>query len=390
MQIHFCDLCNESVPESDLEQGRAFLRKGRVVCASCDAAMSAASAGAPTEVSTASVVAEAPPNPPAPLAPATASAPAPAPHVHPHAHPHRAPSNSGAGIAVGLVAILLVFVLGYWIGDQLSQVQHRLGGIETTQNDQKGELAAGRDRLVRAQTDIADDAERRALDLRATLDAKVAAAAEQDRAAAARVDTQLAAFQGKLDELQRAFGQVGRHDAELVALGKRCATLSDELAELRRTLEASAAESAQAAASEGASGAHTPKPAQPAWFPLLEQLNSKRASERWQAMTALAETRDPAVAPHLVPGLRDEDVFNRMATARMLGDLASPVAVPALIETLNDANASVRDAAYLALRSITKRDFPFNAHSDDEADRAKKVKVWEDWWKKDGSKLLGA
>ena len=27
MKIHFCDLCNESVPQTDLDEGRAFLRQ---------------------------------------------------------------------------------------------------------------------------------------------------------------------------------------------------------------------------------------------------------------------------------------------------------------------------------------------------------------------------
>ena len=31
MKILFCDLCNESVPQSELDEGRAFMRKGRVV-----------------------------------------------------------------------------------------------------------------------------------------------------------------------------------------------------------------------------------------------------------------------------------------------------------------------------------------------------------------------
>jgi putative sterol carrier protein len=39
MDVHFCDICNESVPQRDLDQGRAFLRKGRVVCAACDLSM---------------------------------------------------------------------------------------------------------------------------------------------------------------------------------------------------------------------------------------------------------------------------------------------------------------------------------------------------------------
>ncbi len=40
MKIHFCDLCNESVPEGDLAAGKAFRRGGRIVCATCDALMS--------------------------------------------------------------------------------------------------------------------------------------------------------------------------------------------------------------------------------------------------------------------------------------------------------------------------------------------------------------
>ena len=40
MKILFCDLCNESVHQSDLDGGRAFMRKGRVVCGKCDRLMS--------------------------------------------------------------------------------------------------------------------------------------------------------------------------------------------------------------------------------------------------------------------------------------------------------------------------------------------------------------
>src|SRR5262245_15688920 len=51
MKIHFCDLCNESVPQSDLDEGRAYFRKGRVVCANCDRAMSHAASGEPAVAS---------------------------------------------------------------------------------------------------------------------------------------------------------------------------------------------------------------------------------------------------------------------------------------------------------------------------------------------------
>ena len=40
MDITFCDLCNESVPQGDLEKGKAVRRGDRVICAQCEAAMS--------------------------------------------------------------------------------------------------------------------------------------------------------------------------------------------------------------------------------------------------------------------------------------------------------------------------------------------------------------
>ena len=40
MDLFFCDICDESIPASDLERGLAFRRAGRIVCAACDRAMS--------------------------------------------------------------------------------------------------------------------------------------------------------------------------------------------------------------------------------------------------------------------------------------------------------------------------------------------------------------
>jgi hypothetical protein len=79
--------------------------------------------------------------------------------------------------------------------------------------------------------------------------------------------------------------------------------------------------------------------------------------------------------------LADNDVFVRMACARVLGDLGQTTAVPALIDALEDAEAPVREAASIALRSVTGKDLRFDPLGN-EADRAKKVKAWREWWKK--------
>jgi HEAT repeat protein len=70
-----------------------------------------------------------------------------------------------------------------------------------------------------------------------------------------------------------------------------------------------------------------------------------------------------------------------MATARVLGDLKSTSAVPALIDALEDSEAAVREAALGALRALTGKDLRFDPMAS-EAERSKKVKAWREWWKK--------
>ena len=85
----------------------------------------------------------------------------------------------------------------------------------------------------------------------------------------------------------------------------------------------------------------------------------------------------------IVPALSDEDIFIRMVTASALGELGSPVAIPALIDALEDEESAVREAAYTALRTLTKKDLPFDPISEDAAARALRVKAWRDWWEKE-------
>jgi HEAT repeat protein len=96
----------------------------------------------------------------------------------------------------------------------------------------------------------------------------------------------------------------------------------------------------------------------------------------------LGETGDVAVVDYLVPILQDSDVFVRLSTARVLGNLGSTKAIDGLIVALGDEHAPVREASYDALRKITKKDLPFDAQTDDSAERQRRIKAWQDWWKK--------
>jgi HEAT repeat protein len=121
---------------------------------------------------------------------------------------------------------------------------------------------------------------------------------------------------------------------------------------------------------------------------LVLALSSPNMAERWQAVMALGETRDPAVAEFLLPSLRDEDIFVRLVTARVLSELGSPLAIPALIDALDDGESAVREAAYAALRTLTQRDLPFDHKEEDKAERARRIKAWRDWWEKEKDRYL--
>jgi HEAT repeat protein len=117
------------------------------------------------------------------------------------------------------------------------------------------------------------------------------------------------------------------------------------------------------------------------WSALVADLQSPKAATRWQAVDQIGQAADPEAVPYLLPMLKDTDVFVRMATARVLGDLKATTAVPPLIDSLEDVEPAVREAALGSLRALTGKDLRFDPMAS-ESDRAKKVKAWRDWWKK--------
>lgn len=357
MEIHFCDLCNESVPQADLEQGRASVHKGRIVCEACNRAMSHELAGD------------------------TAMAPRPAARG----------ARGGVGRAALWIAVLAMGATAgaIWFADR------RLAASERTAADLAQELARARevaDRAAARGAELSDrlvalrrDVERQsAADLQRTADL-AALRAEGERGVQAVRDS--------LDELRAALavrgGDRAEIDARLAELATRVTRLDlDQALVVERlgTIEARADEPApaQAGAPGGnETGAAGPtESSAPAWAVHVPDLASPNAGRRWEAVDALGATRDPAVVPHVLPRLEDDDVFVRMAAARVLGDLNVPAAVGPLIDALEDGEAAVREAALGALRRITGKDLRFDPLAG-EAERAKRVKAWREWWTKE-------
>ena len=136
MKIHFCDLCNESVPQTDLDEGRAFLRKGRVICLTCDKSMSHPEEGGgpgsattpPDGASPAGPFGGGPASsdalqggasgaPTAPLQPTGTWGSAP----HQPLHTQRA-RGGGPGLGLAFLAILLIGAVGFWLHDRIEKL----------------------------------------------------------------------------------------------------------------------------------------------------------------------------------------------------------------------------------------------------------------------------
>ena len=379
MKIFFCDLCNESVPQGDLDEGRASLRKGRVICATCDRLMSAqeaqggfgaSSAGGGTATLTA----------PAPASTSAATLAVP----RDLGRPDPAPRTSSTGVWLALVTLI-------FSAAAFALLVERITGLETQTLQEDRALAGDVRGLTReleaAVADVGEqsgelelrfagglnDARRAAEERVAELSAQLSDA----RVEIARSNEVVERLRGELAE-ERAdavrrhddlTGRLARAEEDLRYYAQRLADL--EMASLRPV-------------TSGLSPAATEAAGAPAWQGLLADLASPLAGTRWQAVDALGEVDDPAVIEHLIPVLRDPDVFVRMAGARALEKRGAMDAVPALIDALEDPEAAVREAAFVALNSLTGRDFRFDPLAGD-SDRAKRVKAWRDWWEKEGS-----
>ena len=393
-ELLFCDVCNESVPLKDLDDGRAVRRKGRVVCSSCEGAMSH---GRDDD----EPVADAPRSPSGPPEPKRSAAREP--RAVPAAAGRGGP-GSGAGLAafgafLGLAGIAAAVGGGFWLKDGLDA--ERVARLEAQEN-LRGRIEASGQRVEAALRADSGTLQEEVGLLRAELGSlreriEEAAQEERERTDGLRAElgsngqrlTALEALGGRLDDLSLEIGKVGRFTADLHAqqlrITERLEALREDVGDVRdlASVDVGALLGAGPDAAPDAGVDRAP------WLDFVGDLKSQSESVRWQAVQSIGQAGDPAAAEYLTPMLNDPDIFVRMAAARNLGDLGAPLGIPALIDALEDPEESVRESAAVSLRAMTEKDFRFEP-GDKEADRAKAVKRWREWW--DGAKddLLGA
>jgi len=361
MNVYFCDLCNESIPQADLELGRAVRRNERLICAACEAAMS----GGTTRATPA------------------ATEPAPPQLVAPAAAP--APSSSVAAVALAFSSVVLVAGVGasvylFWrLEEQATRLEQQITDLE--------KLAP--QHALSVSSKLAEEiGERESEAAQARNTAQMLAARvqelEQTAADASALERRIEKLDGRLAGLDDLASRVQHQSG---AMDQLTLTVAELVSARARAAERAAAEPSQPAQA-AAPAPLAPAPLNTSWQKWVQDLASPVPGTRWQAVQALGETHDLAVLPLLVPLLTDADIFVRMATCRSLSNLGGIEAVPALIDTLEDEEAAVRDAALVALRGLTDQSIPFDPLARD-GDRSKRVKAWREWWEEASKELLG-
>lgn len=377
MKIYFCDICNESVPLGDIEAGKAFFRSGRVVCSPCDKAMSVVVAEEGKTLAGAAGATAPDGNQAATLDPFLAGAGAPA-------RQHTAAGGGFLATVMAAVAILLTAGIGVLLFERMDagdrQAEQDLAALR---GDLRQELREVRGQGSDTRLALFEDTSRMSADL-TELRTRVGERGESSKSTnqalredIARVGERLATVEGLLTDVERHEGELSDVASVLGEMGADIRLLAEKLLELEEARLTAAVEPIPT------------QPQRPSWWHLVEQLESQRPGDRWTAVTGLGETGDEAVADHLTKMLKDPDIFVRMATARILGSLRASVGVPPLIDALEDPEASVREASVVALRTITGENFKFDPSAISEADRARKIKAWRDWWRRKGEDLLG-
>ena len=112
---------------------------------------------------------------------------------------------------------------------------------------------------------------------------------------------------------------------------------------------------------------------------LLRSLQGDDPEVRYDALEKLSGIQDPRLLPHIFPLLADPYEFTRFLAAHTLGDWEAKAAVPHLIEALLDEVKFVREAAVRSLRRITAQNLDYQHDGDDEQLRAG-YQQWKTWW----------
>lgn len=327
-EVHFCNLCDQSVPQDQLEAGSAVRHAGRILCENCRDVLTLSTGGS------------------------------------------RPRSRGGAA------ALLIVGLIGWAAAAYVWLEQEDLRMDAKLQAETSG---------VRLQTELlaleSRVGERLArLDERASVQDASLALLRQDQARAAEaLQVQLGALERSTERIPDLADLVERGEARIRDVEAARTLIGQEVTDLRALLEVvrggvSSLEERIAAAPAAAPSADFPREVED----LLAQLRDADALQRSIALEKLGKLSDPRLIAYVEPLLRDSYEMNRFYAATSLGAWHADSSVPALIEALQDEYSLVRKAANDSLLLITGQDHGFDAKAP-ESERRKAYERWKSW-----------
>ncbi len=333
-EVHFCNLCDQSVPQDQLDDGEAVRHGGRTLCASCRATLTMAATG------------ERP--------------------------------RSSASLLVPLVVGLLGWGAAAYVW---LEVQDLRGDSERASSSESVVLSNGlrslEDRLAVRMARLDDRANEQELGLNAL---------RQDQARAAEaVQAQLLALERSVERIPDLVDAVEREESRIREVEAARTLATQDISDLRSALEI--VRNSLTGLEQRVSS--VPAQAAPTGFPrevedLLAQLRDPDPLQRSIALEKLGRHSDARLVGFVEPMLKDNYEMNRFYAATHLGAWKSQESVPALVEALLDEYSLVRKAANEALVSITGQDQNFDPKAP-ENERKKAYERWKQWSAQKGS-----
>lgn len=344
-EVHFCNVCNQSIPESALDRGCAVRVEGRIVpLATPDAAQQGDGA-----------------------------------------------ASRGPGVW-GWTLVVLAAIAGAAFA-----LDARLGEVERGLREDLAAMSAP----VQQQTDLLGEIDRRVAAAVQSGDLAPLGEAIADAREILRADVkELGAAVGAGDpQWTDARESLRRLEDALVQHGARLALVQDEVRALTREVAAWAARPVAAAAGNPSVGGRMdvpgagtgPAPGVPAdmgagGLPPEIAHHAARLTDaddgvRFEAVDQLLQTKDERVYPLLVPLAKDPDLFVRRFVLEGLAEHRSAASVEALLTALADPEEVVRHTAYLGLQRLTGQTIVFDPGASADQ-RSAAQRRWRQWWDK--------
>lgn len=343
-EVHFCNLCDQSVPLIEIEEGRARRVGDRVLCQPCRALVTSVAGGG---------------------------------------------RAGGAGVwlaaALGLAALLGAGFV--WL--EGNRADEELATELTAQGDSLGSRLRNLDERLDGESTRSSEARALLSTEIGSLAARASESRQTSEEQVSALNEQIAAFDRYVKGLEEVLPRVTQLESSLSVLEDRLrghrgdlVALRDELDRQRDVLD-SAAVAATPGEGEGADGAAF----SPEVSALLRDLQSEDNDVRYAALEKLQPLQDPRLLPHVYPALTDPYEFNRFLAAHILGEWGARQATPHLIEALMDEFSFVREAAASSLRRLTGQNFGYD-HSASAESRRRAYGAWKKWWEENGEEFL--